>query len=520
MGNFWKRGIFIVFLTAILFTSVAGVGLAELPPPTWMPGFPIMAGPQLMLMWSPVAGAVKYKVFVNGKMVAETAVFQHFMPAPEEAGEYKVKVVAVDASGKDSPPSREWVTKVFKLAPPATVYDRATEKSVNLRWEVVPSAMVYNVYKRVGKATEYKLLASVQDTSYTDSDVKKDVEMRYAISAKDASGKESAKSKDVVAMIKTEVISKAAYQDLIPITSKVLMVMRGGTLPDGRVDTVKNPGGVTEVEGQLFVPDATRGIVHVFDRASGEYKGAIGKQGNGPGQLNRPIGISHDRDGNLLVCDAFMAKIVRLKPSGEFVDEFPLPRYVNAKLDINLQAGPSDIRQLSTGEFLVVDNANSRIMLLDPSGKYVKDIAFTDAKGATGFARPTSIDVDSKDHLYIADALNGRIVVAEKSGKVLLSIGQPGDIVGEFGGLLGVCAIEDMKWVIGVDSKHANLQIFSAETGKYLYSVASEDKKVALLLSIPQRATRLSDTTIAVSEALIDSKGGGIKIISIDKQVK
>ncbi len=517
-----------LILAGVILALFSGVSAAELAAPSWMPGFPILAGPQLMLMWSPVQGAVKYRVLINDQVVAETAVFQHFMPAPEKAGEYKVKVVAVDAAGKTGTPSREWATKVFKLAPPANIYERSTEKTVGLRWDPVPNAAIYNVYKRVGKEAEYKLLASVQETSYTDTTVVKDEAMRYAVSSKDASGKESERSKDLVVTVRTQVVVKAAaYRNLIPITSKTLMEIRGGATPEGAKVVIANPGGITETGDKIFVTDVTKGRVLVFDRGTGNFERAIGRltaearTSDKPGEFDRPIGITVDRAGNLLVTEIFKGKIVRLTPAGDFQAWWDLPPFYNEKRKANELANPVDIKQLSTGEYVVLENAWGRLLLLDASGKFNREIKLTDEKGvATTLASPGSMTVDAKDRIYIADSMNGRVLVVNPNGKVVRAIGQPGDIVGEFGGLIGVTLMEDMGWVVAVDAKYGNIQLFSMENGEYLYSVASEDKKVALPLSIPQRVFRLSDGSLAVSEGLVDAAGGGVKIVSIDKPAK
>ncbi len=75
--------------TFTVFLAVAalaiGVGMpasaqAALPAPNFMPGFPMLAGPQIIVMWSPVAGAVKYKLFMDGNLVIETPAIQHILP--------------------------------------------------------------------------------------------------------------------------------------------------------------------------------------------------------------------------------------------------------------------------------------------------------------------------------------------------------------------------------------------------------------------------------------------------------
>jgi hypothetical protein len=80
--------------TVTLLALLPGFSRAELPAPKFMPGFPISAGPQVIMMWAPVPGAAKYKIYLEGKQVGETSGVQHMLPAPEKSGQYKSVHVA------------------------------------------------------------------------------------------------------------------------------------------------------------------------------------------------------------------------------------------------------------------------------------------------------------------------------------------------------------------------------------------------------------------------------------------
>jgi sugar lactone lactonase YvrE len=514
MAGSTKR-IVTVFLVVAIAAIFTGPGFADLPPPPWMPGFPLMAGTRLMLMWGPVPGAVRYKVVANGRTIAETASYQYFMQAPEAAGECRITVVAIDAEGKEGPPSREWVTRIDKLAPPATVFFRVMDSgAVSLRWEPVPGAVVYNVFKREGAQGENKPLASVLDIAYPDSAVKKDTEVFYTVSAKDAAGRESGLSDPIKVVVASRGKQMAtAFQDLVPITSTVVKRIRNFDLEGKRIP-VRNPGGVAEHGGNFYYTEILSGKVYVLERESYGGVRVFGGAENDEWAIQRAIGIEVDRNGNLYIADAFGGKIVKYGPDGKFLKNIFLPAHTQERMgrEETRDAGPIDLRVLDDGTLAVVDNSGSRILLLDGNGRVLKALhRFTDGKTTAGLKRPTAIDVDSgTGDLYIADALNNRIVVVDKDGKFLRTIGEPGDIVGTFSGLLGLALDRKRGWVVAVDGRGSNLQIFDMKTGKYLYSVAGEKPDAPIEISKPQKIRRLSDGSFILTEGLVDKNGGGL----------
>src|SRR5512138_128423 len=123
----------------------SGPALAALNAPGWLPMQPMLAGNQLIAMWLPVPGAVKYIIYVNGEKVAESPSNQFMGLAPEKAGEYKYQVTAVDAAGAESAKSPEGIIKVVAIEPPGKPVFRAddVEKSIQLRWNIPTGAVVF-----------------------------------------------------------------------------------------------------------------------------------------------------------------------------------------------------------------------------------------------------------------------------------------------------------------------------------------------------------------------------------------
>ena len=182
-------GVAILALAGASFPSPVA---AEVATPSFMPGFPMLAGPQVMIMWMPVPGAKEYKVYKNGAVVVTTPSNQHFDQVGDSPGEYKYQVSAVGLDGKEGAKTQEKIISIVKLVPPVNLDGRLMGKTVGIRWDAVKGAPVYNVYRAEKDVeSEYKLKTSVTMNNYSDSDIVVGKKYFYKVSAKDLSGKES-----------------------------------------------------------------------------------------------------------------------------------------------------------------------------------------------------------------------------------------------------------------------------------------------------------------------------------------
>lgn len=115
----------------------------------------------------------------------------------------------------------------------------------------------------------------------------------------------------------------------------------------GKYPGLTSPTGLAAVGGNIYVADAERNCLDVFDR-SGNYLKSTGK-----GLFHKPEGISVIDEKNLLIADT--DRIIRFNTEFEFVDEIykgrPGERLTSAKFDVN-------------NDIIVTDFDNSRIMFL------------------------------------------------------------------------------------------------------------------------------------------------------------
>jgi len=116
--------------------------------------------------------------------------------------------------------------------------------------------------------------------------------------------------------------------------------------------------------------DDARQQVRVFDGLDGTHLFDFGAPGNGPGQLDQPVGLA-----------------------------------------LGLQ-----------GQVLVVDGGNLRVQVFDADGHFIRSIG-RPGKQPGEFARPKEIAVDAQSQVYVADSALGTVQVFTSQGDYLYAIG-------------------------------------------------------------------------------------------------
>jgi hypothetical protein len=80
----------------------------------------------------------------------------------------------------------------------------------------------------------------------------------------------------------------------------------------------------SDADGNLYLLDSQLNQVMVFS-PEGEYLRVIGREGEGPGEFQRPSDLFVTADGNIAVLQRMPGKIVLLTPDGEPMGNYPVP---------------------------------------------------------------------------------------------------------------------------------------------------------------------------------------------------
>jgi len=480
MFNRFRKGLLSFAASFLLVAAVAGGVSAELVAPNWMPNAPIMAGTQVILLWLPVPGAVKYNVYLDGQKIAESASVQHIIPLPEAPGEHKIEVAGVEASGAEGKKSSPGIVRIITIEAPKDIMVRPTEDRVGLRWEKIRGAVIYNVYKSESEKGEYKFLASIQEESFNDPKVTPGKPAFYQITAKDLGGKESPRSKavraDVQQVVKVAVdevyklkIVKSKFVDDIEFFGKDSVVAYG--------DLKIGP------DGFLYFLDMGRSVISKIDRGTRDVVLRFGGMGEEPGKFRQASKIGFY--GNRIYVTDPIAKMVRVfdTTDGKFDFEFLIPTPDKKEIldpifpHVRAQGiQPVGIAVDSGKKVVYVSDVNfNTIYKLDPKGKLLGHIGHY-GPDEEDMASPTELAVDKDGMLSVSEPTSHRIKIYDpESGKLLRIIGKVSN--GFIGGFIGIYGMNFDKAgnLVVCDSGVHTIQVFDGKTGKYLYSIGNEE---------------------------------------------
>jgi DNA-binding beta-propeller fold protein YncE len=211
--------------------------------------------------------------------------------------------------------------------------------------------------------------------------------------------------------------------------------------------------------------------IEIFN-PSGQYIGAIGSGGTGPGQFDEPTTVDFNPvTGDLYSGDVRNNRINQYDSQGNFIRDFangqftPLvndrlffgPSGVTFDKDGNFYVGdfngerilkytsdgqplgviggtrgsaPGEFQGVAgirispvSGNIFVADQYNNRVQVLDPNGNPL--LAFGSAGSGPGqLLQPIGIEVDEEENVYVADSINSRVQVFDKNGNFLTSFGE------------------------------------------------------------------------------------------------
>lgn len=477
----WQVKTLIALVLFLALTLFGKSGHADLPAPAVMPGFPMVAGKQVMIMWIPVPGAVKYNFYVNGKKVGEAVAPPFQFPTPEKGGTYKIEIAAVDTEGKEGAKGAGKEITIVALTPPKNLIANFIAGSPAIRWDAVEAAAFYNVYRKPEGKGSFKLVGSVQTANFRDSDVESGGNYEYGVTAKDVAGTETDVSKATVIFRWPEAVKAKAEEEVEFLAKRAKLVKiweyKKVDGPDGQ-RMFLNPREIVNVGDELFIVDTGRSQILVFD-TEGNLKRILGSQGFLKGQFT-PKGLYYVgilADGTIAAVDVQKEKVVIFSGDGPFLREF---KFKSPKGTDKYAKGsrPGDVAVDSEGKFFVTDPPGNRVVVFDENGEYLKEwgeTATPERKGGGYFAAPGSIVVDKKDNVFVLDVLNGRVQKFSNDGEFIFMFGDKagaGRLLRPSGLYLG-----EKGFLYVTDMSYNNVNIYDSDTGKYLGTFTDESGK-------------------------------------------
>jgi len=186
---------------------------------------------------------------------------------------------------------------------------------------------------------------------------------------------------------------------------------------------LRGPIDAVVIDKILYVSDSGNHRIVKFS-LNGHLLGSFGKEGNKPGELNRPMHLSSDQDGNILVSEFLNDRIQVFSKKGKSIRLIGKSGSGPGEFDAPAAAVDAE------GNIYVADFYNQRIQKLSKNGTFIRQWGTTKSKGIMRkkFNYPTDIALFPDGGFVVADAYNDRVKVYKIDGTL--------DTV--FGGLFGL----------------------------------------------------------------------------------
>ena len=208
----------------------------------------------------------------------------------------------------------------------------------------------------------------------------------------------------------------------------------------------------------LAVADSSGGAVHIIDLQKRTHVVSYGTEQQ---RFAAPVGVVWV-DDQLFVSDAQLHQIIQLDQTGQVVRHF-------GETELLRPVGITYVPQRR--EFYVVDGGAHAIVVFDRAGRSVRTIGRRGTQPGE-FNYPTHIAFDGAARLAVADTGNFRVQILDLDGKCQRVLGQKGDAAGDFALPKGV-AFDSQGHLYVVDAQFENFQIFD-DQGRLLLAVGRE----------------------------------------------
>ncbi len=516
--------ILLLFASCAVFSHVVP-STAALAPPEWVGVYDVLG--RAGLLWIKVPGVARYKLFrrtskeSSWSLLTQTESNRYNDDTIQPGITYHFRLVGVAVNGMETPPSAE-ITFTVKakgqevLRAPRWEGHLLLERSIGLKWESLDSSLVvaYNIYRASPPEGKEELLASTRENTYSDYKVEPEHSYRYRVTALDGGFRETPPSEGLTVTYQPRAPQeeeKAPQYSWAPQKTTLLrMFSRGGD----KGPPLSSPTDlVLSEQGLLYVADSGNGIIQVLTR-DGLFRYAIPIPPSGENLPPRPLGLALDKEGRLYCTDAYTGRVLvfdargqhvrtmslareekprsREEPSGEIGEKGkikePLPE-VFGILGVCLGEG---------GETWVVDNANHRLGLFGPDGRFLRYMGLP-GLDAGQLTFPAFCRVDAARRLMVTEPILGRVQFFDADGRFLKAFGRYGRNVGGLARPKGM-AVDAKGRIYLADSWLCQIQVFD-EDGRFLFVLADEEGK-PLDLGAPNGIFLDAESNIYIAERL------------------
>lgn len=411
--------------------------------PKWIGAFFVKG--KVGLKWQKAEGAEQYGVYrktVGGEFEAITTTekTQYFDTELKAGATYVYKIAAIDAAGAETFSLEKSVTvpggQAGDFKPPVWSGLRIDRNKIMLRWDDVPAAIAYNIYRSTTAGSGYEVVGNATSNRYADKD---GLEMGgtyyYVVTALNEEFEETDFSKEEsikfgMSAAEREVLEAEANAIVLePINLTFLFDI---TTAGGEGDMNQPAEVAVNSQGRIYITDALRYRVNCYD-SEGKHLFSFGEKTTGtaddisPGAFAYPFGIFIDNKDQIWVTDVLRHDIQVFTADGKYI------KRIAPTLEDGMEPfKPNSAHVLDDGRIICTDASNHRFLIMDNDGKILKVVGSRGGEpGQMNY--PDGITVTSDNIVCIVDVINCRIQEFDLDGNFIRMFGEAGQSAGTFG---------------------------------------------------------------------------------------
>jgi sugar lactone lactonase YvrE len=454
----------------VLAATVAFSAHAQADSPTLVAAFFVKG--KVGLKWQKIEGVTEYIVYRKADAdfvsIATTDEDHHFDVdvAPGATYQYKIAIVEGGVEVFSAEKSVTIPGDAGGFVPPTWVGLRVDGERVMLRWDPVPGAVAYNIFRSTTPGADFEVVGNAQGARYVDrTNLEKGTTYYYVLSALNAEFEETELSAEEsvrfgISLAEQEaMLAEQNRVELEPVALRQLFKINQA----GSAGAMNQPADIAvNSQGAIYVTDTLNGIVQCFD-PSGKYSHTVGEKiaavegmDYEDGGFLFPFTLFIDGKDEVYVSDVKRNDIQVFSPDGRFLRRIRVDTGSG-----NVALRPNGMHVLDDGRLVLTDTGNHRFLITDKNGAIQLSVGTRgDEEGQFNF--PDELTVTPSGKICVVDVINCRVQVFDMEGKFLNSFGEVGQSAGTFARPKGIAVDESGRiWVS--DSMANMIQSFTPE---------------------------------------------------------